>query len=92
MRRVWVKERFAAFGEVEEDEGGVGGLAGRKRVGIVAAVEMMATYSVMFGISDAFVQRNGFINCPSAPPKGFAREATAVAVTRPLGRTKDLRT
>lgn len=25
------------------------------------------------------------MSCPSAPPKGFAREATAVAETRPEG-------
>lgn len=56
-----------------------------KNDGIEATVDMMATYSVMFGISDAFVARKGFMSCPSAPPKGFAREATAVADTRPAG-------
>ncbi len=29
--------------------------------------------------------RNGFMSWPRAPPKGFAREAMAVAETRPEG-------
>lgn len=39
----------------------------------------------MFGISDALVARNGLMSCPSAPPKGLASEAIAVAETRPEG-------
>lgn len=36
-------------------------------------------------MSDALVARNGLMSWPSAPPKGFAREAIAVAETRPEG-------
>ena len=39
----------------------------------------------MFGISDALLARTGLMSCPNAPPKGFAREAIAVAETRPEG-------
>lgn len=44
---------------------------------------MIATYRTMLGISLSFVASNGPINCPSAPPSGFARLATAVALVRP---------
>lgn len=36
-------------------------------------------------MSDAFVARKGFMSWPSAPPKGLARDAIAVADTRPAG-------
>ncbi len=39
----------------------------------------------MLGISRGSVARNGLISCPKAPPKGLARDAMAVAVTRPSG-------
>ena len=39
----------------------------------------------MLGTSLGFEQRKGLINWPKAPPKGFAREAIAVADTRPRG-------
>ena len=42
----------------------------------------------MYGISAGFEARNGQISCPRAPPKGFAREASAVAETRPLGENQ----
>ena len=72
-------------GIVEEGEAGVGGLAGRNSVGMVATEEMMATYSVMFGMSSGLEHRKGLISCPSAPPNGFASDAMAVAETRPCG-------
>lgn len=42
----------------------------------------------MYGISAGLEARNGHISCPRAPPKGFAREASAVAETRPLGENQ----
>ena len=39
----------------------------------------------MFGMEEAFGARKGLISWPSAPPNGFARDATAVAETRPEG-------
>lgn len=36
-------------------------------------------------MSDALVARNGLMSCPNAPPNGFAKEAIAVADTRPAG-------
>ena len=39
----------------------------------------------MFGISDVLLARKGLMSCPIAPPRGFAREAIAVADTRPEG-------
>lgn len=42
----------------------------------------------MYGISPGLEASNGHINCPRAPPKGFAREASAVAETRPLGENQ----
>lgn len=44
---------------------------------------MIETYRTMFGISLSFVASKGPINCPSAPPNGFAKLATAVALVRP---------
>lgn len=42
----------------------------------------------MFGIEDGWGARKGLISWPSAPPKGFESEATAVAETRPLGENQ----
>ncbi len=42
----------------------------------------------MLGISEALVARKGLMSWPSAPPKGFAREAMAVAETRPAGENQ----
>ncbi len=42
----------------------------------------------MLGISDALLAKNGLMSCPSAPPKGFASEAIAVALTRPEGENQ----
>lgn len=70
---------------VEEGQTGVGGLAGMKNEGTEATVEMMATISVILGISEGLVARKGSMSWPSAPPKGFARDATAVAEMRPAG-------
>ncbi len=39
----------------------------------------------MFGTWLGSVARKGLINWPRAPPKGLAREAIAVAETRPRG-------
>ena len=69
----------------EERETGVGGFAGMKKEGTEAAVEIRATMRVMLGMSEALVARKGSISWPRAPPNGFAREAIAVAETRPAG-------
>lgn len=45
----------------------------------------------MFGICEGEGQRKGFMSCPRAPPKGLAREAIAVAETRPRGLNQSLR-
>lgn len=37
----------------------------------------------MSGVWEAVVHQNGSMSCPRAPPRGFARDATAVADMRP---------
>lgn len=39
----------------------------------------------MFGTADGSGAKKGLMSWPRAPPKGLAREATAVAETRPAG-------
>ena len=39
----------------------------------------------MEGMEEGLVARKGLMSWPRAPPKGFARDATAVAETRPEG-------
>lgn len=65
--------------------GGVGGRAGMKNEGIVAAVAMMLTQRIEDGTSEGLDTQKGVISWPNAAPKGLAREATAVAAVRPLG-------
>lgn len=64
-------------------QGGRGGLAGINTPGTLRMVDIMAMYSTIFGISLDLVARNGSTSCPIAAPKGLAREARAVAETRP---------
>lgn len=42
----------------------------------------------MLGISEGDVARKGLMSWPRAPPKGFAREAIAVAETRARGENQ----
>lgn len=44
----------------------------------------MATQKVIEGICEAFVAQNGLMSWPRAPPKGFAKDAIAVADILPL--------
>lgn len=54
-----------------------------KKDGTLATVPMIATYKVMLGVSLAFVASEGQISWPNAPPKGFDRDAIAVAEILP---------
>lgn len=55
-----------------------------KKLGTQATEDMMATYRIMLGMSDGVETHRGEMSWPKAAPKGLARDATAVAVVRPL--------
>ena len=48
-----------------------------------AGLTMIDIYKTMFGISEGLVAKAGSTRPAKTPPNGFAREATAVALTRP---------
>lgn len=64
---------------------GVGGPGGTNSEGIVAREDMMATRNVMEGISFGVDTSSGVMTWPRAAPNGLARDAIAVADTRPAG-------
>ena len=66
-------------------EAGVGGAAGRKMLGRVAREERSAMVRVRCGMLAGKGARKGEVSWARAPPKGLAREAMAVAETRPEG-------
>jgi len=85
MRRSLVKLARSMWSGTLPAEGGVGGFAGMKNAGTHATLEMIEMYRIMFGMSDGFLAQKGEINWPSAAPKGFDKDASAVAVVRPAG-------
>ena len=70
--------------------GGLGGRAGMKGAGKQTILDMTAVYSTMCGTPPRLGAHMGPIRDPNAAPKGLAREATAVAETRPVSENQRL--
>ena len=70
--------------------GGLGGREGMKGAGKQTILDMTAVYSTICGTSPGDGAHIGPIRDPSAAPNGLAREATAVADTRPVSENQRL--
>ena len=82
--------RRSSFSVAAIAEGGVGGAFGMNGAGRQTTVDKTAVKRTMLGISDILGAQIGPISSPSAPPKGFASDASAVADTRPLSENQRL--
>jgi hypothetical protein len=61
-----------------------------KKAGSDARVLITEVYRTMLGTAEASAAQNGPTSWPMAAPSGFARDATAVADTRPLSENQRL--
>ena len=81
--RIAALVRKGNLGVVEDGAAGVGGFAGMKNAGTAQMELMIDTYKTMRETSEELLTQNGTTSCPSAAPKGLARDVKAVAATRP---------